>query len=159
MKLTALIRGQISEKPPVQALPKVPKGAYGSFGSDRTTRISKNESANDARDLGEAQTERAAIHHFDGGIDAALADLLARHGGFPGINWHGLALIDATQSDLWIVQRPDGLLTTVATVEPISKPLSYRQAWPARFTSPEPIEDVGVQAAQTAIEKARRPSP
>ena len=116
----------------------------------------RSESANDARDLDEAQTERAAIHHFDGGIDAALADLLARHGGYHGIDWAGLALSDATQSGLWIVQRPDGLLTTLATVEPISKPLSYRQAWPARFTSPEPIEDVGVQAAQTAIEKARQ---
>lgn len=118
----------------------------------------RSEPANDARDLDEAQTERAAIHHFDGGIDAALADLLARHGGFPGIDWQRLTLIDATTSALWIVQRPDGLLTSLATVEPISKPQSYAAAWPAWFTSPEPIEDAApaVQAAQTAIEKARQ---
>ena len=85
-----------------------------------------------------------------------LADLLAQHGGFPGIDWAGLALIDAAQSDLWIVQRPDGLLTLLATVRPISKPLSYRQAWPARFTSPEPVEDTApaAEAAQAAIERA-----
>jgi hypothetical protein len=85
-----------------------------------------------------------------------LADLLARHGGFPGIDWAGLALIDAAQSDLWIVQRPDGQLTLIATVEPIPKPRSYTAAWPARFTSPEPVEDTApaVEAAQAAIERA-----
>ena len=91
--------------------------------------------------------------------DAPLTGLLAQHGGFPGIDWHGLALIDAEKSSLWIVQRPDGRLTTLATVEPIPKPRSYRNAWPARFTSPEPMEDAApaaAQAAQTAIEKARQ---
>ncbi|MDE2174819.1 MAG: hypothetical protein KGJ54_05995 [Betaproteobacteria bacterium] len=88
-----------------------------------------------------------------------LPDLLAQHGGFPGIDWQRLALIDATTSALWIVQRPDGLLTVLATVDPIRKPLSYRQAWPAKFTGPEPADDAApaaAQAAQTAIEKARQ---
>ncbi|WP_156052538.1 hypothetical protein [Thiomonas sp. CB2] len=119
----------------------------------------RSEPANDARDLDEAQSERAAIQHFDGGIDAALADLLARHGGYHGIDWQGLALIDAEKSALWIVQRPDGLLTTLATVDPIPKPRSYRNAWPARFTGPEPADDAApaaAQAAQTAIGKARQ---
>ena len=125
----------ISGKPPVWELSKVSKGAFGSFGSARTTRIAENE------------------------VSPALRSLLAQHGGFPGINWHGLALIDAEKSSLWIVQRPDGRLTTLATVEPIPKPRSYRNAWPARFTGPEPADDAApaaAQAAQTAIEKARQ---
>jgi hypothetical protein len=88
-----------------------------------------------------------------------LQGLLALHGGFPGIDWAGLALIDAAQSDLWIVQRPDGLLTLLATVKPISKPASYAAAWPARFTTPEPVEDTtapAAEAAQATIEKARQ---
>ena len=91
--------------------------------------------------------------------DAPLTGLLARHGGFPGIDWHGTALIEAEKSALWIVQRPDGRLTTLATVDPIPKPRSYRNAWPARFTGPEPADDAApaaAQAAQTAIEKARQ---
>lgn len=90
--------------------------------------------------------------------DAPLTGLLAQHGGFPGIDWHGLALTDAQESSLWIVQRPDGLLTVLATVEPIPKPSSYRQAWPARFTTPEPQDDAApaVHAAQAVIERARQ---
>ena len=114
------------------------------------------EAANDARDLTEAQIERAAIREFDGGIDPGIADLLALHGGFDGVDWPGLALIDATTSPLWIVQRPDGVLTLLATVEPVSKPLSYRQAWPARFTSPEPVEDVSAPAAEAAAQIVER---
>jgi hypothetical protein len=74
------------------------------------------------------------------------------------VDWPGLALIDAQESDLWIVQRPDGLLTALATVEPIPKPSSYRQAWPARFTTPEPQDDAApaVHAAQAVIERARQ---
>jgi len=85
-----------------------------------------------------------------------LQSLLAQHGGFPGIDWAGLALIDAAMSALWVVQRPDGQLTLLATVKPISKPASYAAAWPARFTSPEPVEDTApaVEAAQAAIERA-----
>ena len=93
-----------------------------------------------------------------GGARQLLPDLLRQHGGFPGIDWHGLALIDATTSALWIVQRPDGRLTTLATVDPIPKPLSYRNAWPARFTTPEPVEDAAPAAAQAAqaVQKARQ---
>jgi len=146
----------ISEKPLVRGLPKPSKGAYGSFGSAATSRIPENEPVNDARDLNEAQAERAATQRVDGGIDAALAGLLAQHGGFPGIDWAGLALISAAQSDLWIVQRPDGQLTLVATARPVPKPRSYTAAWPARFTSPEPVEDTApaAEAAQAAIERA-----
>lgn len=117
------------------------------------------EAANDARDLTEAQIERAAIREFDGGIDPGIADLLALHGGFDGVDWPGLALTDSQESNLWIVQRPDGLLTVLCTVAPIPKPTSYRQAWPAKFTSPEPAEDAAapaVQAAQAVIEIARQ---
>jgi hypothetical protein len=86
-----------------------------------------------------------------------LPDLLRQHGGFPGIDWQGLALIDAQESALWVVQRPDGLLTVLATVEPTSRPLSYRQAWPARFTRPEPADDSApaAPAAREAIARAR----
>jgi hypothetical protein len=97
--------------------------------------------ANDARDLGEAQAERAAIREHDGGIDRDVAELLARHGGFSGVDWPGLSLIDAQESALWIVQRPDGLLTVLATVDPIPRPTSYRQAWAAKFLTPEPTDD------------------
>lgn len=116
------------------------------------------EAANDARDLTEAQIERAAIREFDGGIDPGIADLLALHGGFDGVDWPGLALTDSQESNLWIVQRPDGLLTVLCTVAPIPKPTSYRQAWPARFTSPEPADDAApaVHAAQAVIERARQ---
>ena len=116
------------------------------------------EAANDARDLTEAQIERAAIREFDGGIDPGIADLLALHGGFDGVDWPGLALTNEQESRLWIVQRPDGLLTVLAAVKPIPKPLSYRQAWPARFTSPEPADVAApaVHAAQQAVEKARQ---
>jgi hypothetical protein len=86
-----------------------------------------------------------------------LPELLAQHGGFPGIDWQGLVLIDAQASALWIVQRPDGLLTTLATVEPISKPLSYRQAWPARFTTPEPDDPApAAKITQAVIKKIRQ---
>ena len=127
----------ISGKPTVQVLPKVPKGAYGSFGSDRTTRIPENAPANAA---------------------PALPDLLRQHTGFSGVDWAGLALIDAQQSSLWIVQRPDGLLTVLATVEPIPKPISYAAAWPARFTSPEPADDTASAAkiAQAVVKKIRQ---
>jgi hypothetical protein len=85
-----------------------------------------------------------------------LPSLLRQHGGFPGIDWQGLALIDAEPSSLWVVQRPDGLLTVLATVGPIRKPQSYRQAWPARFTSPEPTDDTepAAPAARAAIAAA-----
>jgi hypothetical protein len=87
-----------------------------------------------------------------------LADLLAQHGGYSGVDWSQIALIDASTSTLWVVQRPDGQLTLLATAKPISKPLSYRQAWPARFVSPEPIEASApaAEAAQATIEKARQ---
>jgi hypothetical protein len=54
------------------------------------------------------------------------------------------------------VQRPDGLLTVLATVGPIHKPLSYPQAWPARFTTPEPTDDTepAAPAARAAIAAA-----
>ena len=86
-----------------------------------------------------------------------LSDLLALHGGHGAINWQKLALINATTSALWIVQRPDGLLTVLATVEPIRKPRSYANAWPARFTTPEPADDTAsaASAAQTVIACAR----
>jgi hypothetical protein len=85
-----------------------------------------------------------------------LSDLLAQHGGFPGIDWPGLSLTDAQESALWIVQRPDGLLTVLATVAPIYKPLSYQQAWPARFTRPEPDDAApALAAAQALIARAR----
>lgn len=115
------------------------------------------EAANDARDLTEAQIERAAIREFDGGIDPGIADLLALHGGFDGVDWPGLALTDSQESNLWIVQRPDGLLTVLCTVAPIPKPTSYRQAWPARFTTPEPADDCApaAPAAHEAINRAR----
>ena len=92
-----------------------------------------------------------------GGARQLLPDLLRQHGGFPGIDWQGLALIDATTSALWIVQRPDGLLTVLATVDPIAKPRSYAAAWPARFTTPEPADDCApaAPAAHEAINRAR----
>ncbi|WP_449369720.1 hypothetical protein [Thiomonas sp.] len=121
-----------SRKRLVRELPKVPKGAFDSFGSAPTSENLKNKAP-------------------------SLPDLLARHGGFPGIDWPGLALIDAQESALWVVQRSDGLLTTLATVEPISKPLSYTNAWPARFTTPEPADDTApaAPAARAAIARAR----
>lgn len=117
-------------------LTKLPKPPFVSFGSLPPTRIPEIEASN----------------------DPGLRDLLAQHGGFHGVDWHGLALIDAQESNLWLVRRLDGLLTLLATVQPISKPTSYRQAWPARFTSPEPDDDAApaVQAAQAVIERARQ---
>jgi hypothetical protein len=117
----------ISGMPPVRELPKLSKGAFGSFGSTATTRILENEATPD-------------LH---------LHELLAQYGGFAGVDWQGLALTDAEKSALWIVQRPDGLLTVLATVGPIQRPKSYRQAWPARFTSPEPRSER--QAERDAI--------
>ena len=64
-----------------------------------------------------------------------MADLLACHGGEPLVDRSGIAPIAAAHSDLWIVQRPDGLLTALATVQPISKPNGYAAAWPALFTA------------------------
>ena len=97
------------------------------------------------------------VQGIEASNDPDLRDLLALHGGFHGVDWQGLALIDAAQSALWIVQRPDGLLTTLATVEPISKPTSYRQAWPARFTSPEPEAAApAAPVARAVIERARQ---
>ncbi len=116
--------------------------------------------ANNAHhDLTEAQAERAAIMQFDGEIDAALADLLAQHGGFSGVDWASLALIDAEKSALWIVQRPDGKLTTLHTTAPIHAPTSYSRSWPARWTTPEPLDEVPAPAAQAAdqiINRARQ---
>lgn len=107
----------ISGTPVVQELPKVSNAAFGSFGSAHTSRIPENEAPHE------------------------LSALLRQHGGFPGVDWKGLALTDAEQSALWIVQRLDGLLTTLATVDLIPRPRSYRQAWPARFLKPEPTTD------------------
>ncbi len=132
MKLAALIRGALPEKPPVQELPK---GAYGSFDSTASSRIPENEAPHE------------------------LSALLRQHGGFPGVDWKGLALTDAEQSALWIVQRLDGLLTTLATVDPIPRPRSYRQAWPARFLKPEPTTDEfshEFPATNAVIDRARQ---
>ncbi len=120
--------------PAVQEPTKPTKGAYVGFVGPHTIRIAENE------------------------VSPVLRSLLAQHGSFPGIDWHGLALIDAEKSSLWIVQRPDGRLTTLATVEPIPKPRSYRNAWPAQFTTPEPVEDAAPAAAQAAqaVQKARQ---
>ncbi len=118
-----------SQKALVTELPKLPKGAYDSFGSTRTNRIHEIEAAN----------------------DAALADLLRQHGGFSGVHWDELVLIDATTSSVWIVQRPDRLLTVLCTVGPIPKPASYSLAWPARFTSPEPIDESAPAAEEAAV--------
>jgi len=114
--------------------------------------------ANDSHVLDEAQEERAAIMHFDGGIDPRLAERLALHGGFPGIRWHELALVDAQESSLWVVVLPDGRLSTLATVEPIPRPISYAAAWPARFTSPEPTDETtpATEVATQAIERVRK---
>lgn len=86
-----------------------------------------------------------------------LPDLLALHGGEHRVNWQDVALTDAQESALWVVQRPDGLLTVLATAKPISKPISYAAAWPARFTSPEPEDgtSAAAPAAQALIERAR----
>jgi hypothetical protein len=122
---------------PVCELPKLSKGAFGTFDSARTTRIRKIAPPADPR----------------------LADLLREHGGYPSVRWDELALTDAQESALWIVQRPDGLLTTLATVEPIPKPKSYTAAWPARFTSPEPTADAvpaAAEAAAQAVQRARQ---
>jgi hypothetical protein len=121
----------ISGTPVVQELPKVSKAAFGSFGSAHTSRIPENE----------------ATHK--------LSALLRQHGGFAGVDWHGIDLIDAEHSSLWVVQRPDGLLTVLATVDPISKPLSYAAAWPSGFTSPEPADAAPV--ARAVINRARKP--
>jgi hypothetical protein len=85
-----------------------------------------------------------------------LDDLLAQHGGYSGVDWSQIALISASTSALWVVQRPDGLLTVLATVEPIPMPRSYAAAWPARFTSPEPTDDTepAAPAARAAIAAA-----
>jgi hypothetical protein len=117
--------------PAVQEPTKPTKEAYVGFVGCRTTGIAENETT------------------------PALPDLLRQHGGFPGVDWPGLSLTDAQESALWIVQRPDGLLTVLATVEPISRPLSYRQAWPARFTTPESADDFARQASRL-ISKHRK---
>ncbi len=124
--------------PAVQEPTKPTKGAYVGFVGPHTTRIPENE----------------ATPALPATPD--LPSLLRQHGGFPGIDWQGLALIDAEPSSLWVVQRPDGLLTVLATVGPIRKPQSYRQAWPARFTSPEPTDDTepAAPAARAAIAAA-----
>lgn len=74
----------------------------------------RNESANDAHDLTEAQSERAAIQHFDGGIDAGLADLLARHGDASagGVDWARCRIdTEAQSSRRWLVLLRQGGLT------------------------------------------------
>ncbi len=114
-------------------------------------------SANDAHhDLTEAQAERAAITQFDGEIDAPLADLLALHSGYDGVNWARVALTDAEKSALWVVQRPDGKLTVLHVTQPIPRPASYPRAWPARWTTPEPLDEVPEPAAQAAGQIIRR---
>ncbi len=121
----------------VQEVPKLSKGAFGSFDSTRTNENQKIEAAN----------------------DPGLADLLHRYGGFDAVDWGGLALTTATASSLWVVQRPDGLLTVLATVEPIERPQSYRMAWPARWTTPELLDEVPEPAAAAAaqvVQKARQ---
>ena len=122
----------ISGKPIVHELQKPQKGASCSFCSATTSENLKNR-------------------------PPALPGLLALHSGFPGIDWPGLALTGAQESALWVVQRPDGLLTVLATVEPIPRPLSYPNAWPARFTTPEPADDCApaAPAAHEAIARAR----
>ena len=113
----------------VQEPTKPTKGAYVGFVGCRTTGIAENE---------------------------ALPDLLAQHGGFAGVDWPGLSLADAQESAVWIVQRPDGLLTVLATASPIRKPQSYRRSWPARFTSPEPDgAATALAAAQALIGRAK----
>ncbi len=121
----------------VQEAQKLQKAPFCTFCSSRTNENPKIEAAN----------------------DPGLADLLAQFGGFSGVDWAGLELIDAATSSLWIVQRPDGLLTVLATVEPIPQPMSYRRAWPARWTSPEPLDEVQEPAAAAAaqvVQKARQ---
>jgi hypothetical protein len=112
----------------VQEPTKPTKVAYVGFVGHHTTRIPENEATPD------------------------LHELLAQYGGFTGVDWQGLALTDSTKSAksaLWVVQRVDGLLTVLSTVDPIPRPKSYPQAWPARFTSPEPRSER--QAERDAI--------
>lgn len=89
-----------------------------------------------------------------------LADLLARYPAEPRVSWDGLALTDAQESSLWIVQRPgDGALTVIVGAEPFARPAGYPAAWPARFTTPEPADDappVVQQATAEAIGRAAR---
>lgn len=102
-------------------------------------------------------TQKPPANDASSGIAPRLADLLKEHGGYPGVRWHELALIDTEQSDLWIVQRPDGLLTVLATVEPIGRPQSYPQAWPARWRRPKPPDatDATSVQAKALIERVR----
>ena len=98
------------------------------------------------------------VQGIEASNDPDLRDLLALYGGFHGVDWQGLALTGAQESNLWIVQRPDGLLTVLATVAPTPKPSSYPAAWPARFTTAEPQDDSApaADAAQEVIERARQ---
>ena len=60
-----------------------------------------------------------------------LHALLAAHGdgSAGGVDWSAWRLTAATSSPAWAIVNPRGL-TLLLTVEPITKPRSYAQAWP-----------------------------
>ncbi len=106
-------------------------------GTPGTPQISNVQATNDAHDLDEAQAERAAIQHFDGGMDGHLAELLARHGdaSAAGVDWtlHRLAT-EVLSSRRWLVVTPLGCTTltcsTPTTRAEVMQSLRYSAALP-----------------------------
>ncbi|NNM64880.1 MAG: hypothetical protein HKL99_09765 [Burkholderiales bacterium] len=106
-------------------------------GTPGTPQISNVQATNDAHDLDEVQSERAAIQHFDGGIDAPIAELLARHGDASagGVGWALTKLVaDVQASRHWLVVTPLGCTTLTCTAPTtrteIMQSLRYSTALP-----------------------------
>jgi len=93
--------------------------------------------ANDAHNLDEAQSERAAIREHDAAIHREVAELLARHGDASagGVDWTVCRLVtDAQASRRWLVVTPLGCTTldcaTPKTRGEIMQSLRYSAALP-----------------------------
>lgn len=106
-------------------------------GTPGTPQISNSQATNDPHDLDEAQAERAAVQHHDGGIDAALAVLLARHGDASagGVDWTLHRLVaEAQASRRWLVVTPLGCTTlacsTPKTRAEVMQSMRYSTALP-----------------------------
>ena len=106
-------------------------------GTPGTPQNGNVQATNDAHDLDEAQSERAAIREFDAGIPRDVAELLARHGDASagGVDWtlHRL-LADVQTSRRWLVVTPLGCTTLACTASTtraeVMKSLRYITALP-----------------------------
>ena len=106
-------------------------------GTPGTPQISNVQATNDAHDLDEAQSERAAIREFDAGIPRDVAELLERNGdaSAAGVYWTLQRLAtDVQTSRHWLVVTPLGCTTLTCsaptTRAEIMKSIRYAEALP-----------------------------